>query len=402
MDLDFTPEEEAFRADVQRFLKDRLPERISRKVKGGLHLTRDDMREWHAILDARGWLANHWPREYGGPGWSVAQKFLFDHECALAGAPRIVPFGVSMLGPVLIKYGSEAQKRHWLPRILDGTDWWCQGYSEPGAGSDLAAVKTSAVRGIDAQGEHYVVNGQKTWTTLGHYANMIFCLVRTATDVRKQEGISFLLIDMNTPGVEVRPIVTLDGEHEVNEVFFTDVRVPAENLVGEENRGWTYAKYLLTYERTNIAGVGFSTAALDRLRAVAAKVKKNGRPLADDPYFAARVARVEIELENMKTTNLRVLAAVAGGGAPGAESSMLKIRGTQIRQEITSLMRRAMGPYAQPFVEEALDADYDGEPVGPEESASAALQYFNNRKLSIFGGSNEIQKNIIAKMMLGL
>jgi hypothetical protein len=222
--------------------------------------------------------------------------------------------------------------------------------------------------------------------------------------VRKQEGISFLLIDMNTPGVEVRPIITLDGEHEVNEVFFTDVRVPLENLVGEENHGWTYAKYLLTYERTNIAGVGFSTAALDRLRAVAAKVEKNGRPLADDPFFAARIARVEIELENMRTTNLRVLAAVAGGGAPGAESSMLKIRGTQIRQEITSLMRRAMGPYAQPFVDDALDADAgDGaEPIGPDGAARAAQQYFNNRKLSIFGGSNEIQKNIIAKMMLGL
>ncbi|AOJ11390.1 acyl-CoA dehydrogenase family protein [Burkholderia mayonis] len=399
MDLNFTAEEEAFRAQVQRFLADKLPPRIARKVKGGLRLTRDDMREWHAILDEQGWLASHWPREWGGPGWSVAQKFLFDNECALAGAPRIVPFGVNMLGPVLIKYGSEAQKRRWLPRILDGSDWWCQGYSEPGAGSDLASVKTSAVR----DGDHYVVNGQKTWTTLGHYANMIFCLVRTATDVRKQEGISFLLVDMKSPGVEVRPIVTLDGEHEVNEVFFTDVRVPVENLVGEENRGWTYAKYLLTYERTNIAGVGFSVAALEKLRAVAAKVKKNGRPLADDPLFAARVARVEIELDNMKTTNLRVLAAVAGGGAPGAESSMLKIRGTQIRQEISSLMRRAMGPYAQPFVDEALDAGHGGEPPGGlPEAASAATQYFNNRKLSIFGGSNEIQKNIISKMILGL
>ncbi|AOJ70130.1 MULTISPECIES: acyl-CoA dehydrogenase family protein [Burkholderia] len=403
MDLNFTADEEAFRAQVQRFLADKLPPRISRKVKGGLRLTRDDMREWHATLNAQGWLASHWPREWGGPGWSVAQKFLFDNECALAGAPRIVPFGVNMLGPVLIKYGSEAQKRRWLPRILDGTDWWCQGYSEPGAGSDLASVATSAVRGVDAQGDHYVVNGQKTWTTLGHYANMIFCLVRTATDVRKQEGISFLLVDMNSPGVEVRPIVTLDGEHEVNEVFLTDVRVPAENLVGEENKGWTYAKYLLTYERTNIAGIGFSVAALEKLRAVAAKVKKNGRPLADDPLFAARLARVEIELENMKTTNLRVLAAVAGGGAPGAESSMLKIRGTQIRQEISSLLRRAMGPYAQPFVDAALDADYDGEPPGGlPEAASAAAQYFNNRKLSIFGGSNEIQKNIVSKMILGL
>jgi alkylation response protein AidB-like acyl-CoA dehydrogenase len=402
MDLNFTPEEEAFRAEVLRFLQDKLPMRLADKVRTGKHLTRADMTEWHSILNAQGWLANHWPRAYGGPDWNAVQKFIFENECALAGAPRILPFGVNMLGPVLIKYGSEAQKSHWLPRILDGSDWWCQGYSEPGAGSDLASLKTNAVRGHDAQGAHYIVNGQKTWTTLGHYANMIFCLVRTATDARKQEGISFLLIDMNTPGVEVRPIVTLDGEHEVNEVFFTDVRVPAENLVGEENKGWTYAKYLLTYERTNIAGVGFSVAALERLRAVAAKQQRNGRPLSEDPLFAARLARVEIDLENMKTTNLRVIAAVAGGGVPGAESSMLKIRGTEIRQEISSLMRRAMGVYAQPFVEEALEEGYDEAPVGPPEAASAAPLYFNNRKLSIFGGSNEIQKNIISKMILGL
>lgn len=307
-----------------------------------------------------------------------------------------------MLGPVLIKYGNEAQKRHWLPRILDGSDWWCQGYSEPGAGSDLAAVKTSAVRSTDTQGDHYIVNGQKTWTTLGQHANMIFCLVRTNREAKKQEGISFLLIDMTTPGVEVRPIITLDGEHEVNEVFFSDVRVPAENLVGEEDKGWTCAKYLLTYERTNIAGVGFSVAALEQLKAIAAQQTKNGRPLAEDPAFAARMARVEIDLENMKTTNLRVIAAVAGGGVPGAESSMLKIRGTEIRQEISSLIRRAMGPYARPFVAEALEEGFDGLAVGPAYAAAAAAKYFNNRKLSIFGGSNEIQKNIISKMILGL
>ncbi|TAM28256.1 MAG: pimeloyl-CoA dehydrogenase large subunit [Paraburkholderia sp.] len=398
MDLKFTAEEEAFRTEVLDFLRERLPQRIADKVHNGRRLTRDDMAAWHATLNEKGWLANHWPREYGGPGWSAVQKFIFENECAIAGAPRIVPFGVNMLGPVLIKYGSEAQKRYWLPRILDGSDWWCQGYSEPGAGSDLASVRTTAVRDDD----HYVVNGQKTWTTLGHYANMIFCLVRTATDVRKQEGISFLLIDMSTPGIEVRPIITLDGEHEVNEVFFTDVRVPVANLVGEENKGWTYAKYLLTYERTNIAGVGFSVAALARLKRAAQKVMRNGRPLAEDPSFAARLAKVEIDLENMKTTNLRVIAAVAGGGVPGAESSMLKIRGTEIRQEISSLLRRAMGPYAAPFVEAALDEGYAGEPIGPDEAASAAALYFNNRKLSIFGGSNEIQKNIIAKMMLGL
>ena len=398
MDLNFTPEEDAFRTEVQTFLKEKLPERLQSKVKQGLRLSKADMEAWHTILHQRGWLANHWPEEWGGPGWSAVQKFMFEHECALATTPRIVPFGVSMLGPVLIKYGNEAQKRYWLPRILNGEDWWCQGYSEPGAGSDLAGVKTSAV----LQGDHYVVNGQKTWTTLGQHANMIFCLVRTDRDAKKQEGISFLLIDMNTSGVEIRPIITLDGEHEVNEVFFTDVKVPVENLVGQENKGWTCAKYLLTYERTNIAGVGFSVAGMEKLKALASRVRHKGKPLSQDPMFAARMARVEIDLENMKTTNLRVIAAVAGGGVPGAESSMLKIRGTEIRQEILSLARRAMGPYALPFIEEALSEGYTGEAFGPDGAASASAAYFNYRKLSIFGGSNEIQKNIISKMILGL
>jgi alkylation response protein AidB-like acyl-CoA dehydrogenase len=398
MDLTFTPEELAFRDEVRAFIADKVPARLAAKVREGKHLSKADMEEWHAILNARGWLASHWPKEYGGTGWSAVQKFIFDNECALANTPRIVPFGLSMLGPVLIKYGNEAQKRHWLPRILNGDDWWAQGYSEPGAGSDLAGLKTTAVR----DGDTYVVNGQKTWTTLGQHANMIFCLVRTNPKAKKQEGISFLLVDMKSPGVEVRPIITLDGEHEVNEVFFTDVRVPAENLVGEEDKGWTCAKYLLTYERTNIAGVGGSTVALERLKQFAAKQKKNGRPLADDPLFAARLAQVEIDLENMKTTNLRVIAAVAGGGVPGAESSMLKIRGTQIRQAISALYRRAMGPYALPFVEAAFEEGYAGEPVGPAEAAPAAAQYFNLRKTSIYGGSNEIQRNIISKMILGL
>ena len=391
MDLNFTAEEEAFRAEVRAFLTAELPPELSEKGRLGERLSKEDMQRWHAILNRRGWLANHWPVEHGGPGWNAVQRFIFEHECALAFAPRIVPFGVNMLGPVLLKYGNEAQKRYWLPRILDGSDWWCQGYSEPGAGSDLASVKTSAVR----EGDHYLVNGQKTWTTLGQHANMIFCLVRTDPSAKKQEGISFLLIDMATPGVEVRPIITLDGEHEVNEVFFTDVRVPLENLVGDEHRGWTCAKYLLTYERTNIAGVGFSVAALRELKSFMGRHKRNGKLLKDDPFFAARVARVEIDLENMKTTNLRMIAAVAGGGVPGAESSMLKIRGTEIRQEISSLMRRAMGPQARAWLEA-------GERVGAEEGERAAVGYFNNRKLSIFGGSNEIQKNIISKMILGL
>ncbi|MGD9775230.1 acyl-CoA dehydrogenase family protein [Diaphorobacter sp.] len=403
MDLQFTPEEQAFRAEVRAFLQEQLPPALAAKVKAGQRLTRADQEGWHAILNRKGWLAYHWPREHGGTGWSAVQKFIFDDECALAGGPRLVPFGLSMLGPVLIKYGNEAQKKHWLPRILNGDDWWCQGYSEPGAGSDLASLKTTAVRVTDETGDHYVVNGQKTWTTQGQHANMMFCLVRTNREVKAQSGISFVLIDMNQPGVEVRPIRTLDGDREVNEVFLTDVKVPLENLVGEENKGWTYAKYLLTYERTGIAGVGFCVAALAKLKVIAAKVHKNGRPLNQDPLFAARMARVEIDLENMKTTNLRVIAAVAGGGVPGAESSMLKIRGTEIRQEILSLIRRAMGPYATPYIEEAQYEGYDEAPVGGiDEAATAAANYFNYRKLSIFGGSNEIQKNIISKMILGL
>ena len=398
MNLTFTPAQEAFREEVRAFLRERLPSALSDKVRTGEELTREDHEQWHAILNERGWLAPHWPVEHGGPGWGVVENAIFDDERSRARAPLTVAFGVSMLAPVLIKYGSEAQKRHWLPRILDGSDWWCQGYSEPGAGSDLASVKTRAVR----DGDHYVVNGQKTWTTLGQHANMIFCLVRTDPDAKAQRGISFLLIDMTTPGVEVRPIKLLDGSHEVNEVFFTDVRVPVENLVGEENQGWTYAKYLLTYERTGIAGVGASVAALEWLRAIAARQRKNGRPLSEDPLFAARLARVEIELENMKTTNLRVVAAAAAGEAPGAESSMIKIRGTEIRQEITSLTRRALGPYAQPFLPGAFDEEQAVAFAELAETRHVAATYFNMRKLSIFGGSNEVQRNIISKMIVGL
>ena len=398
MNLDFTPEDEAFRDEVRAFLRDRLPARIAEKVRDGKRLTKADLEEWHAILNEKGWLANHWPEEWGGPGWTVMQKFIFETETAMANAPRIIPFGLSMLGPVLMKYGSEEQKRHYLPRIVDGTDWWCQGYSEPGAGSDLASLKTSAVR----DGDHYIVNGQKTWTTLAQYADWIFCLVRTSNEGKRQEGISFLLIDMKSPGIEVRPIKLLEGDHEVNEVFFTDVRVPVANLVGEENKGWTYAKYLLTYERTNIAGVGASMEAFARLKRIAETTWRDGKLLKDDPLFAQRMAKLEIDLENMKTTNLRVLDAAGAGHAPVAESSMLKIRGTEIRQEINDLTRRAAGRYAQPFIDEALDEGWNGEPVGPDWANPVAAQYFNNRKLSIFGGSNEVQREIITKAILGL
>lgn len=398
MDLSYTDEQKAFRAEVRSFLDQELPARLASKVADGKRLTKADYEEWHAILHKRGWLAGNWPKEYGGTGWNAVERHIFEEETTRANTPRIVPFGINMLGPVLQKFGSDGQKAHYLPRILDGKDWWCQGYSEPGAGSDLGSVKTSAVR----DGDHYVVNGQKTWTTLGQYANMIFCLVRTSKEGKPQEGISFLLIDMDDPGIEVRPIVLLDGEPEVNEVWFSDVRVPAENLVGEENKGWTYAKYLLTHERTNIAGVGFATAGLASLKRIAGLEMSDGKPLIQNPFFAARVAEVEIDLMAMATTNLRVIAKAAAGQAPGAESSMIKIKGTAIRQEINALTREAVGPYAMPFVSEALDEGSNVGPAGPDYAMPATQAYLNNRKLSVYGGSNEIQRQIISKFILEL
>ncbi|MEX0350927.1 MAG: acyl-CoA dehydrogenase family protein [Paracoccaceae bacterium] len=398
MDLTYTPEQEAFRAELRRFLAENLPEDVRDKVRLGKRLTKSEMQDWHATLNAQGWLAMSWPRKYGGADWDAVQRQIFEEEACRAYAPRIVPFGLKMLAPVLFEFGTEAQRQRFLPPILSGDHWWCQGYSEPGAGSDLASLRTRAVR----DGDHYVVNGQKTWTTLGQHANWIFCLVRTDPDAKKQEGISFLLIDMKTPGVTVRPIVLIDGEAEVNEVFFDNVRVPAENLVGEENKGWTYAKYLLTHERTNIAGVGFSDAALATLKHVAAHTMAGGKPLGQNPHFAARLAQVEIDLLAMRTTNLRMVSAAAKGQAPGVESSMLKVKGTLLRQELSALLRRAAGPDAMPYLPDFLEGGDNADPQGPEHAPAAAPGYFNLRKLSIFGGSNEIQRAIIAKSALGL
>jgi len=398
MDLNYTDEQKAFRDEVRSYLAEELPARLVNKVRLGKTLTKQDHEEWHAILNKRGWLAGNWPKAFGGAGWDAVQRHIFEDEMTRASAPRIVPFGLGMLGPVLQKFGSKAQQDYYLPRILSGEDWWCQGYSEPGAGSDLASVRTTAER----DGDHYVVNGQKTWTTLGQHANKIFCLVRTSKEGKPQEGISFLLIDMNSPGVKVRPIVLIDGEPEVNEVFFDDVRVPVENRVGEENKGWTYAKYLLTHERTNIAGVGFANAGLENLKRIARLEQANGRPLIQNPHFAARIARIEIDLMAMATTNLRVVSKAAAGQAPGAESSILKIKGTVIRQEINALTRSAVGPYAMPFASEALEDGSNLGPVGPDYAEGATAQYLNNRKLSIFGGSNEIQRTILSKAILEL
>ena len=395
MDLSFTPEEDAFREEVRSFLKENLPEDIAAKVRSGAEMGKEDTMRWHKILYKQGWIATTWPEEFGGPGWTPVQRHIFEEECCRAYAPRTVPFGLAMLGPVLQKFGNDKQKAEILPRIAAGDDWWCQGYSEPGAGSDLASLKTRAVR----EGDEYVINGQKTWTTLGQHADKIFCLVRTKADGKPQEGISFILADMDTPGIELRPIKLIEGGYEVNEVFFTDVRVPAENLVGEENQGWTIAKYLLTHERTNIAGVGFSMQALEDLKALSRKVKRNGKPLNQNPLFAARVAQVEIDLEAMKLTNLRMLFQAQSQGAPGPETSILKIKGTVIRQTINDLARRALGPQAAPFPSEELEGNMA---LVPADNSHNAAQYFNNRKLSIFGGSNEIQRNILTKAMLEL
>ena len=380
MDLSFSPEDLAFREEIRAFVAAELPAPIRHKMQVGEELTRDDYVTWQKILSARGWLAPNWPVEYGGTNWSVVQKHIFDEELALGFAPRSLPFGVSLVAPVIINFGSEEQKRYYLPRILSSEDWWCQGYSEPGSGSDLASLSTRAER----DGDHYVINGQKTWITLAQYANMIFVLARTDPAAKKQKGISFILVDMTTPGVTVRPIETIDGGHEINEVIFENVRVPVANLVGEEGGGWTYAKFLLEHERNGTAGVAGSFQMLDHLKELAAKERYNGSTLLEDVTFAKRIAEVEVRLTALSYAQLRALAAESASKSPGLESSYIKIVGTEIQQAISELMMEA-GAYAS----------FDGR-------TKAAPQYFNFRKTSIYAGSNEIQRNILAKRMLGL
>lgn len=395
MDISYTAEEEAFRAEVRNFVRDNLDPGTRHKVLNGLRLTKDDQVNWQRALYKKGWIAPHWPKDYGGTGWTPIQHSIFDEEVARGGAPSVIPFGLTMCAPVIIAFGSDAQKKYYLPRMLKSEDWWCQGFSEPGAGSDLASLKTRAV----LNGDHFVVNGQKTWTTLAQHADMIFCLVRTDPAAKKQEGISFLLIDMKSPGITVRPIQTIDGSAEINEVFFDEVKVPAENLVGEINKGWTYAKYLLGYERTGIAGVGRSKQQLRRLKAIAAAERVDGGRLIDEPNFRARLAALEIELMALEITNLRVISEKHESKVPGPGPSILKVKGTEVQQALTELLMEALGPYAMPFQPEALGEGWNGEPMGPDYQAPLAATYFNWRKVSIYGGSNEIQKNILAKLM---
>ncbi|MBN8957258.1 MAG: pimeloyl-CoA dehydrogenase large subunit [Rhizobiales bacterium] len=400
MDLRFTDEEIAFRKEMRAFFDSALPKDIRTKMEEGRSLVKDDIVTWQRILNAKGWATPFWPVEYGGTGWSPMQQYIFLEEMQATPAPQPLQFGVNMVGPVIYTFAKEEQKAHFLPRIRNIDDWWCQGFSEPGAGSDLASLKTTAKR----DGDHYVVNGQKTWTTLAQYADWIFCLVRTDPNAAKrQEGISFLLIDMKTKGITVRPIQTIDGGREVNEVFFDDVRVPVKNLVGQENKGWDYAKFLLGNERIGIARIGMSKHRIHRIKELAAQEFDGERPIIDNPRFREKLAAVEIELKALEMTQLRVVAAEGKRekGRPDPASSILKIKGSEIQQATTELLMDVVGPYALPYQTDQ-DVGWNEPPVGPDWAGPIAPTYFNYRKVSIYGGSNEIQKNIIAKAILGL
>jgi alkylation response protein AidB-like acyl-CoA dehydrogenase len=392
MDLAFTPEEQKFREDIRGWVGENLPKEISDKVHNALRLSREDMQRWARILGKKGWLGYGWPKQFGGPGWNAVQKHLFEEETALAGAPRIIPFGPVMVAPVIMAFGNQEQQQRFLPGIASGEVWWSQGYSEPGSGSDLASVKTRAER----KGDKYIVNGQKTWTTLAQHGEWIFCLVRTSTEGKPQTGISFLLIDMKSPGVSVRPIIMLDGEPEVNEVFFDNVEVPAANLIGEENKGWTYAKHLLSHERTNIADVNRSKRELDRLKRIA---KSEG--VYEDRRFRDEIAKLEVDVVALEMLVLRVLSAEKSGKNSLDIAGLLKIKGSEIQQRYSELMMLAAGPYAIPFLPEAMDAGWQGDFVGAAYLAPLASTYFNLRKTTIYGGSNEVQRNIVAQTVLG-
>ena len=402
MELSFSSEELAFRDEVRAFIRDNLPRETQQKMIDGREVSKQEIVDWQAKLNDKSWAVPHWPVACGGRDWSPVQEYILLDELQSAPAPTPLPFNVSMVGPVIATFGNDEQKKKFLPPTASLDIWWCQGFSEPGAGSDLAGLKTTARR----EGDHYIINGQKTWTTLGQYADWIFVLARTDMQAaKKQQGISFILVDMKTPGITVRPIQLIDGGHEVNEVFFDEVRVPVENLVGEENKGWDYAKFLLGNERTGIARVGISKQRLRRIRELAAKEQSGPRSLLDEPWFREKLATIEIDLKALEITQLRVLAEArkAGNhGKPDPKSSILKIKGSEIQQATTELLMEVVGPFALPY---QLSTDAEDETnetqIGPDGAASAAPIYFNWRKVSIYGGSNEIQRNIIAKAILG-
>ena len=401
MDLAFSKEEMVFREEVRAFFRDNVPPETRRKMVEGRHLSKDEMVAWWRILNKKGWGVSHWPKEYGGTGWTSVQHYIFNEELQMHPAPAPLAFGVSMVGPVIYTFGNETQKKQYLPRIANVDDWWCQGFSEPGSGSDLASLKTKAER----KGDKYIINGQKTWTTLAQHADWIFCLCRTDPSAKKQLGISFLLIDMKTPGITVRPIQTIDGGREVNEVFFDDVKVPAENLVGQENRGWDCAKFLLGNERTGIARVGYSKQRVQRIRELAGRVMAGDRPLIEDERFREKLAAVEVELKALEMTQMRILSddRHRKDRAPNPMSSILKIKGSEIQQATTALALEIAGPLALPYQMDRGDHEPGSNqpPDDLEWAAPAAPAYFNYRKVTIYGGSNEIQRNILAKAVLG-
>ena len=392
MDTSFSPQDLAFRDEVRAFFDRAYTDDLRQRMHDGRQY-REAIIEWQKKLHEQGWIAPNWPVEYGGTGWTPTQCYIFESERSSRGIRDVVPFGLKMVGPVIYTFGNDEQKARFLPRILNSDDWWCQGYSEPGAGSDLAALKTRAER----DGDHYVVNGAKIWTTYAQHADWIFCLVRTSTEGKKQHGISFLLIDMKSEGVKVNPIETIDNHHSLNEVEFRDVRVPVANLIGEQDKGWTYAKALLAHERTSIAAVADSKRRLAEVRRHAEQEVNGGRALIDDPLFQKRLSDVEIELMALEFTDLRVLASVASGGAPGAESSLLKIKGTEIQQQVQELCMD-VAAYYQGVLPNELGNDVLGHTFGSD----ARQSYMYGRAATIYGGSNEIQKNIIAKAVLGL
>lgn len=394
MDINFSADDLAFRDEVREFFATEYDANTARQAdpQNG-EAYKASIVAWQKKLHAKGWIAPGWPVEYGGTDWTATQKFIFETERGLAGVPDVVPFGLKMVAPVIYTFGNEEQKARFLPRILESDDWWCQGYSEPGAGSDLAALNTTA----DYAGDHYVVNGRKIWTTYAQYADWIFCLVRTSKGMRKQEGISFLLIDMKTPGITVKPIVTIDGKHTLNEVLFEDVAVPAVNLIGEQDKGWTYAKALLAHERTGMAEVADSTRMLEALKRRASEERNGGKAAIDDPMFQARLSSIEMELMALEYTELRVFASMAAGGMPGPESSLLKIKGTEITQAIQELQLQLAASYGG-----ALPDDLDSQQLGHDFAFEARTKYMYGRAATIYGGSNEVQRNVIAKAVLGL
>jgi len=402
VDMTYTPEQIEFRREVREWIQRALPAPLKRKAEGAGHYEHAEIMQWHKILYAKGWIAPHWPKEVGGTGWDITRRHIFGEETVRANVPILSPFGLGMVGPLLIQFGTDEQKRRFLPDILHTNVWWCQGYSEPGSGSDLASLRTKA----EDNGDHFVVNGVKTWTTMAQYADWMFCLVRTSQEAKQQLGISFLLIDMRSPGVTVKPIITLDQPrpdfHEINMVYLENVVVPKENLVGEVGKGWTCAKYLLEFERGNAYSPSLK-GVLAQIRGMAALEQDGtGRSMSDDPAFEARLDDVEVQVLAMEFTEFRILGALAAGTNVGPESSLLKTRGTELQQTITELAMEVSGHYALPFDASTPYVDDPFEPIGPTYANGVAQEYFNARKVSIYAGSNEIQRNIMAKLVLGL